>query len=148
MVDVHPRAGGKDHHIEWDQGQQKVDADEKALGQREDVFGDVHLIDQAEVGDDAAHGQVGGLAEVVEIGKAGEQVNQIVHAGNAEFEHIGKDYGHDRHHQHRVQQTPGHAQHAALVFHLKVPGYELFDQKPVLFQRQHDIADRFHFFLQ
>ena len=106
--------------VQGNQSHNKVDANKQTFCQRENVFGDINLVNQTGVCDDCAHGKVRCFTEVVEKNLTCEQICSIADTGNAHAEEVGEHDVHDSHGQNRVQQAPCYAQKAALIFDFKV----------------------------
>lgn len=133
MIPVKPRAGKDDHQIQRDKRKQKIYAYKETFCKREDVLGKVDFIYKTEVGDNAAHGQVGRLTEVIEESETGEQICQIAYSGSGELENIGENERHYAHHHDRIQQTPRDSKNAAFIFNFKISAYKLLNKKTVFF---------------
>ena len=77
MIPIQPRAREQNHGIQRNQRQKKVNADKKTLGERENIFRNINLVDQAEIRNHAAHGKVAGFAVIIEISKTDENKGKI-----------------------------------------------------------------------
>ena len=142
MLPAEACPGQQDHQIERDQGQQKIDADKETLGKGEDVLRHIDLVDEREIGDDRAHTEIARLAEIVEPGQPDQQIGDVADTGRGKTKDIGKHQRQHAHRQQRIQQAPGYAQYAALVFHLEIAQHELPQQKTVAPQGKKQITDK------
>ena len=144
MIPVQPSAGEDNYSVQRDQRQQEVDADKQAFGKGKDILRDIDLVDQAEVCHHAAHGEVGGFTEIIEIGQADHQVSEVADTRCGELEEVGKDQRHDRHGQDGVQQAPGDAQNAAFILDLEIAADQLLHQKAVFLKGIFQILYELH----
>ena len=77
MIPIQPRTREQNHSIQRNQSQKKVNTNKKTLGERENIFWDINLVDQAEIGNHAAHGKVAGFTVIIEIGQTDEYKGKI-----------------------------------------------------------------------
>ena len=141
MLPAQSRPGQQNHGVEWQQRQQKIDADEQTFRQRKNVLRHIDLADQGKVCHHAAHGKIRRLGKIVEQRQPCHEIGEIAHAACRKAKDVLKHQRQHAHHQHGIEQTPQHTEHGALVFDLEIPRDQLLQQKAVFPCAERDMGD-------
>ena len=130
-IDGNVGPGQQCHDEQRHQAEEEVDQRKATLFQGENILRNVHFAQQRAVFQHAFHGHGGALAEEVEHQLADDkEQREILDALPLLVEQRTEHGPHDQAGQQGVQHTPGHAQHTAAVFQLKVAGeFEFSDDK-------------------
>ena len=112
---------------EHQKGQYEVDQRLRVFGQQEQILRNVDLREDVGVAHQGKHPLRAGLGKEAEHDGPAEEIDGVM--GNGRTEKVPEHKAHDQQRQQRVQNAPDRADGSALVFSVKVPSDQLFQQE-------------------